>query len=140
MPGASEELENHLQLSKLLNAQGDIIAEKVGGIIARHLQEMHESIEPTVRRAFEEILETKAAEAYANGLVQGVRMLLTEDKDASDGEVSTIKRFWKTGYRELTTAASANASQWVGRKILIALISAAFLWSMVWLVKNGQLK
>jgi len=51
----------------------------------------------------------------------------------------TVKKFWEGGYKELTTHASNASSQWVGKRILAAVITALFIWSMSWLVTNGKL-
>lgn len=134
----STELEQHMAVSKLLSQHGDLIADKVASGLADRLDEIGDRIEAGVRAAVEEALNERAAENYAKGLVQGIQMLLTEDKDHPD--TSVIKRFWKTGYRELTTAASTNASQWVGKKILVAVIAALFVWSMTMLAKHGAFK
>jgi hypothetical protein len=56
----------------------------------------------------------------------------------SDDEV--LKKFWMRGYTELSSHASNGASQWVGKRILTAIIVALTTAGIVWLAKTGQLK
>jgi hypothetical protein len=72
------------------------------------------------------------AEAVALGMQRGARALL-DDKDL-------VAEFWKAGYSHLTVHAGNGASQWVGKRILTAIIGALFVWAMAWLVKEGALK
>lgn len=51
-----------------------------------------------------------------------------------------VKSFWQRGYKELTDHAGNGASQWVGKRILTALIVAVVTAGVVWLVKTGALK
>jgi len=56
----------------------------------------------------------------------------------ADPEV--VKAFWKRGYDEFTGHAGSSASQWVGRRILTAVVTVVFTWTMYYLVKNGAIK
>jgi len=56
----------------------------------------------------------------------------------SDPEL--VKGFWRRGYEEFTGHAASGASQWVGKRILTALITALFVFAVGYLVKNGALK
>lgn len=141
MTEAEKQLQEVNQFSAMMTQQGMIIAERVGLEIGAKLEVIVERMSQTVTAEMEAALEKKAEEAFARGLVAGVRLLLQEDREAEgDGDTSLLKKFWKTGYRELTTNASTGAQQWVGRKILIALVTAVFITSTVWLAKNGHLK
>lgn len=51
-----------------------------------------------------------------------------------------LERFWAHGYEQLSKHASTNASLWIGKRIIIALATAAFVLSITWLVKSGNLK
>jgi hypothetical protein len=51
-----------------------------------------------------------------------------------------VRSFWHRGYKELTDHAENGASQWVGRRILTAIIVAVVTAGVVWLVKSGNLK
>jgi len=50
------------------------------------------------------------------------------------------KKFWARGYAELITHAEGNASKWIGRRILTAMIIAITTAGLVWLVKTGSIK
>lgn len=50
------------------------------------------------------------------------------------------RKFWEQGYQELASHASNGASQWIGRRILTAIVVAVVTAGIVWLVKTGQLK
>lgn len=80
----------------------------------------------------EEEKAKKLADAVALGVRQGIRELL-DDHEAMD-------KFWETGYQRLTAHAGNNASQWVGKRILAALITAIFVWAFAWMVKHGAIK
>ena len=51
-----------------------------------------------------------------------------------------VKGFWHRGYQELTEHAGAGASQWVGRRILTAIVVAAVTAGVAYLVRTGSLK
>lgn len=51
-----------------------------------------------------------------------------------------LERFWEHGYEQLSKHAGTNASMWVGKRIIIALATAAFVLSITWLVQSGNLK
>ncbi len=50
------------------------------------------------------------------------------------------RQFWNAGYRELAERASDGASQWVGRRLLIAFVWACVGAGIAWLVKTGVIK
>lgn len=77
-------------------------------------------------------IELGMRDAIRDGVVAGMRELLNDDK--------ALAGFWARGYRELTTHTSNNATQWIGRRILTAIAIAAFVGSVTWLVKSGNLK
>jgi hypothetical protein len=56
------------------------------------------------------------------------------------GDKELRSEFWKAGYEELSSHASNGASQWVGKRILIAAVTAVFVLSLGWLVKNGWIR
>lgn len=56
----------------------------------------------------------------------------------ADEEIA--KAFWRRGYAELSSHAGNGASQWIGKRILTAIIVAVTTAGIVWLVKTGQLK
>ena len=56
----------------------------------------------------------------------------------ADDEV--VRNFWHRGYRELTEHAGNGASQWVGKRLLTAMVVSVVTAGVVWLVKTGALK
>ena len=56
----------------------------------------------------------------------------------ADDEV--VVSFWKRGYQELAEHTTNGASQWIGRRILTAIVVAGVTAGLVWLIKTGALK
>ena len=50
------------------------------------------------------------------------------------------KRFWAAGYQELAAHASNGASQWIGKRLLVALVWSAVGAGLAYLVKIGSIK
>lgn len=50
------------------------------------------------------------------------------------------KRFWAAGYAELSNHASNGASQWIGKRLLVALVWAGVGAGLTFLVKSGAFK
>lgn len=74
-----------------------------------------------------------AMEAAVNrGIQAGLRAAM-KDKEL-------ITDFWRDGFDELSKHTGNGASQWVGKRILMAVIAAVFVWALTWLVTNGKLK
>lgn len=84
------------------------------------------------RRRRTDVDDDRLASAVAHGVKQGITELL-DDRELMD-------RFWEAGYSRITAHAGNNASQWVGRRILAALITAIFVWALAWMVKDGAVK
>lgn len=78
------------------------------------------------------VTRTELAAAVRDGVSEGLQAVLS-DKDA-------MRDFWQQGYEQLTGHVTSGASQWVGKRILVALIAAVFVWAMSWLVRNGAIK
>jgi hypothetical protein len=95
------------------------------------------SSEESLRNAMLDSVGEQAADAYlsmavAEGVVQGLKIALKDEELMED--------FWKAGFEHLTTHAGSGASQWVGKRILIAAIAAVFIWALGWLFRNGAFK
>lgn len=58
---------------------------------------------------------------------------ILQDKDLTAG-------FWRAGYDQLQQRAVAESTQWVGKRLLTALITAAVVAGFVWLVRTGAIK
>lgn len=71
-------------------------------------------------------------DAVQAGVHSGFKALMDDDE--------AVEKFWKGGYGELTKHASNASSQWVGKRLLAAAVTAVFIWAMTWLVKNGGIK
>jgi hypothetical protein len=70
--------------------------------------------------------------ATTEGVERALRNVL------SDKELT--KAFWQHGFDELSAHTQNNASQWIGKRILTALIIAGTTAGIIWLVKTGALK
>ena len=49
-------------------------------------------------------------------------------------------RFWERGYKELEAHAGTNAAQWLGRRIVNIIVTAAVAGLLAWVVMTGRLK
>jgi len=56
----------------------------------------------------------------------------------SDSELR--RKFWESGYQELSAHASNNASQWIGKRLLTSAAIAITTALIVWLVRSGNIK
>lgn len=65
-------------------------------------------------------------------VVEGIREVL-RDKELT-------RSFWEQGYVQLQEHAVRNGSQWIGKRLLTALITAAVTAGVIWLVKTGAIK
>jgi hypothetical protein len=70
--------------------------------------------------------------AVRRGVSAGVREAMKDEAMTTD--------FWRRGFNELAKHSSDGASQWVGKRILTALIVAGLIWGVTWLVQTGRLK
>ena len=50
------------------------------------------------------------------------------------------RRFWAEGYNQLQAHAVNNGSQWVGKRLLTAVVTAIVTAGVIWLVKSGAIK
>lgn len=64
-------------------------------------------------------------------VADGIREVLADRALVSD--------FWEAGYTQLLKHASAEANQWVGRRILTTVAVAVLAALVVWLVRTGRL-
>ena len=56
----------------------------------------------------------------------------------ADKEIT--RAFWTAGYEQLQEHAVTRGTQWVGKRLLTALITAIVTAGIVWLVKSGVIK
>lgn len=66
----------------------------------------------------------------ALGVQDGIKALAA---DPSFGEA-----FWRRGFEQLSTHATAASSQWIGKRIMTAFVIAAVSAGIAWLVKTGK--
>jgi len=76
--------------------------------------------------------EDEIRRAVAAGIVDGAHQLADDEKFAA--------KFWEVGFEHLKSHSTNHASQWVGRRILTALIAAITTAGIIWLVKSGNIK
>jgi hypothetical protein len=50
------------------------------------------------------------------------------------------KEFWAAGYSELEQHAGTNVAQWLGRRIVNIIVTAAVAGLLSWLVFSGRIK
>lgn len=60
-------------------------------------------------------------------------------RDAMADEQMTAK-FWEAGYRRLSQHTTDGLSQWVGKRVIMILVAAAFSGSIAWAVLTGRIK
>lgn len=62
--------------------------------------------------------DRQLSRAVAAGVTQGIQTALKDEE--------LVKAFWKKGFEEITSHAASGASMWVGRRVLVWFITAAF--------------
>jgi len=103
-------------------------------VLVQTVDQRDAEIERRVQERMAQMLDNNSMlpEMIAGSVERAIRRVLT------DPELG--RQFWQGGYEELARHAGNNASQWVGRRLLTALIIAAVTAGLVWLVKTGSLK
>lgn len=67
-----------------------------------------------------------------DAVASGIREVLTDEE--------LTKKFWEQGYAQLQEHAVRNGSQWVGKRLLTALVTAIVTAGLIWLVRTGAIK
>jgi Asp-tRNA(Asn)/Glu-tRNA(Gln) amidotransferase B subunit len=70
--------------------------------------------------------------AVAAGVHDGMASLLSEPEK--------VTTFWETGFNEMTKHVATQSSQWIGKRLLTAAITAITVWGITWLVTTGRFK
>lgn len=70
--------------------------------------------------------------AIAAGFETGMRKILADEQ--------LVEVFWRKGFDRITHHGSLEASRWVGKRFLTAIVLALFGVSVAWLVKLGVFK
>ena len=60
--------------------------------------------------------------------------------DQAMSDEKAVKRFWRTGFDELSEHGANGASQWIGKRLLTGAIVAILFACLTWLVQTGRLK
>lgn len=76
--------------------------------------------------------EREAANTIRSAVREGIQDALRDDELA--------RRFWAAGYQHLSGHATNGISQWIGKRVLMALIAAALSASIAWAVVTGKIK
>ena len=92
------------------------------------------AVSEMLMRRVEEICLGREAEIEA-AVTAGVRKAIDE---ALTDEVR-VKRFWRTGFDELSGHTVDGASQWAGKRIMTAVLSAIAMAAIALLIKMGKL-
>ena len=71
-------------------------------------------------------------DAVADAIVSALQ------RTAEDPEFS--KRFWQRGFVELSQHTSNASSQWIGKKIMVWVATAALGFILIYLVRSGAIK
>jgi len=77
-------------------------------------------------------LGERRAEGDGRAFESALRRILTDDE--------LVRAFWHRGFVELSSHAGNGASQWIGKRIITALVVSVVTAGVVWLVKSGALK
>lgn len=81
-----------------------------------------------------ETMKSQQPSADAIGAAVGASIkAIMDDRDR-------VEKFWATGFQRLAEHGGREASQWIGKRIITALIGTVFAVCLVWLVKLGAFK
>jgi alpha-L-fucosidase len=111
--------------------------------LKRRVDSLQQTRPPVVVKDNEAEIERRTQERVAAAL-EGVPELMTRAVEQGlrrvieDPAVQT--RFWESGYKELEKHAGSNAAQWLGRRMMNIVITAAIAGFLAWIVMTGRLK
>lgn len=77
-------------------------------------------------------LQAELPKALSSAVATGIREVVTDQ--------ALMQQFSKTLYDELAGHTVNGTSQWIGKRILTALVVAVVTAGIVWLVKSGAIK
>lgn len=89
-----------------------------------------------IEQAVPEMVRAAVSESMTGAVREGIKAAILDM--AQDEKFS--EAFWKQGFDQLTNQAGNASSQWVGKRILTAVIAAVVTVGIAWLVKSGALK
>ena len=73
-------------------------------------------------------------------MVASVRQGMVDAAELVLADKERVKRFWRVGFEELSTHASNESSQWIGKRLLTGLIVAIVTAGVAWLIQTGRWK
>jgi hypothetical protein len=85
-----------------------------------------------ILRTIDKTTESRMVDPTAQAFETALRRVIADDE--------VVTSFWARGYKELENHATNGASQWIGRRILTAIVVAGVTAGLVWLIKTGALK
>lgn len=81
-----------------------------------------------------------AMERREREMVAAIRGAVRDGIQEALRDEELARRFWASGYAHLSGHATNGISQWVGKRVLMALIAAALSASIAWAVVTGRIK
>lgn len=96
----------------------------------RNLNTLHLIVEDAVNKGMQHAIENSVKVAVAEGVKTAIIEL---SKDDQFGEM-----FWKKGYLSLAKHVSESSSQWIGGRILTALVMTAVGFGITYLISKGK--
>jgi hypothetical protein len=93
-----------------------------------------DEIEKRAQQRYAQLLDgnTVLPDLVSSSVERAMRRVLSDE---------TIRRdFWAAGYRELEQHAGTNVAQWIGRRLVNIMITAAVAGMLAWVVMTGRVK
>lgn len=79
-------------------------------------------------------------DAREQALEQAVKRGVSAALSESLNDEAKVKKFWRTGFDELSQHSADGASKWVGRRLLTGFVVAVLMACVAWLAQAGRLK
>jgi hypothetical protein len=106
----------------------------MASIMSQTDEQRRAEIERLAQQRVAELLDvnTMLPDMLATSVERAMRRVLADEQ---------IRReFWAAGYRELEAHAGTNVAQWIGRRLMNILITAAVAGTLAWVVMTGRVK
>lgn len=89
-----------------------------------------------IESAVPEMVRAAVTESMTSAVRDGIKAAIL---DMAEDDQFT-KAFWRHGFDQLAENAGNASSQWIGKRILTAIVAAIVTVGLAWLVKSGALK
>lgn len=66
----------------------------------------------------------------ASGVAKALAITISDEQ--------LIKAYWHQGWKEFVTHTQTGTSQWIGKRLLAALVMSMVVYGLVWLGRNGK--